>query len=177
MNWLERARRELLQTVQWPTAITAERSPTAVTAVPHLVIREKSAELVDIKATSTHAANNPFGDGTPLVPETEQKSAAVEEPNGSELGEQGEWVPLDPSASTLLDSGIERRYACARALLAEYPNWRIAVVTEAVDPVIVGIAIRGIVYGELEIASTTYDPFALLKLIDKYGSRDSATLH
>lgn len=35
MNWLDRARREIRRDTQEGTAKTAERNPTAVTAVPH----------------------------------------------------------------------------------------------------------------------------------------------
>jgi hypothetical protein len=146
--------------------------------VPRLAIREKSTGAVGIEATSAHAANDPSRESTPLVPAREQKSAAVEKPNGSELEELGfELEELGFEASTRLDSGTDRRYAHALALLAEYPHWRIAVVTEAADPVIVGIAVRRVGYKELGIASAAYDPVALLKIIDKHGSRDSATLH
>lgn len=34
MNWLERARREIRECARRPTAVTAERTPTAVLAVP-----------------------------------------------------------------------------------------------------------------------------------------------
>lgn len=35
MNWLERARREIYESADLPTANTVERNPTAVLAVPH----------------------------------------------------------------------------------------------------------------------------------------------
>jgi hypothetical protein len=41
MNWMERARREIRESSRQPTAVTAERDPTAVLAVPHPARREK----------------------------------------------------------------------------------------------------------------------------------------
>lgn len=42
MNWLERARREIRGSARSTTADTAERTPMAVTAVPHLAISKNS---------------------------------------------------------------------------------------------------------------------------------------
>jgi hypothetical protein len=41
MNWLERARHEIQENAQQPTANSAERNLTAVMAVPHRALREK----------------------------------------------------------------------------------------------------------------------------------------
>ncbi len=41
MNWLERARREIPKSARWRTANSAERTLTAVMAVPHPALREK----------------------------------------------------------------------------------------------------------------------------------------
>jgi hypothetical protein len=43
MNWLKRARREIQESARRPTAITAERTPTAVMAAPYPVLQENSA--------------------------------------------------------------------------------------------------------------------------------------
>jgi hypothetical protein len=67
------------------------------------------------------------------------------------------------------DSAGARHYAKAVAMLAANPELRIAVVTERDDPGIVGVAIRGSVYGELEIDAEKYDPFALLALIEQHA--------
>ena len=42
MNWLERARREIQESARRPTANTAERTLTAVMAVPHRAVWDKS---------------------------------------------------------------------------------------------------------------------------------------
>ena len=42
MNWLDRARREIRESARRPTAITAERSATAVMAVLDPALREES---------------------------------------------------------------------------------------------------------------------------------------
>ena len=42
MNWLERARREIPKTARRRTANSAERNLTAVMAVPHLALLDKS---------------------------------------------------------------------------------------------------------------------------------------
>jgi hypothetical protein len=46
MNWLERARREMRETAQRRTANSAERTPTAVMAVPPPGLREKLEESI-----------------------------------------------------------------------------------------------------------------------------------
>ncbi len=42
MNWLERARSEIVKSVEWPTANTDETPVLAVLAVPHPSISKKS---------------------------------------------------------------------------------------------------------------------------------------
>ena len=46
MNWLERARREIRESTRRPTAVTAERNPMAVMAVPHTVLRGELRESI-----------------------------------------------------------------------------------------------------------------------------------
>jgi hypothetical protein len=55
-------------------------------------------------------------------------------------------------------------------MLADNPGSRIAVVAEAGDPAIIGIAIRGVAYGELEVSATRYDGLALLAMLERYGA-------
>ena len=45
------------------------------------------------------------------------------------------------------------------------------------DPVIAGVAIRGVAYGELEIPAERYEAAALLDLLDRYGGEIPATIH
>jgi hypothetical protein len=78
--------------------------------------------------------------------------------------------PLDRGCSDASpDSATERRRNRALTLLADNPQGRFAVVTQLGDPVIVGIAIRGIGYGELEIAAGNYDGLALLALLERHA--------
>jgi hypothetical protein len=67
------------------------------------------------------------------------------------------------------DPDVERRRAKALAYLEANPNSRFGIAAEAGDPTIVGVAIRGTAYGELEIGAEKYDPFAFLALLDQYG--------
>lgn len=46
MNWLERARREIKENIRRPTANSAERTPTAVMAVPPpAIVRESMPSI------------------------------------------------------------------------------------------------------------------------------------
>jgi hypothetical protein len=71
------------------------------------------------------------------------------------------------------DSALDARADClqakALAMLANNSELRIAVVAEAADAVLIGIAIRGVAYGELEVPAGRYDPFGLLTIIEQYG--------
>ena len=76
------------------------------------------------------------------------------------------------------EPGAECRRAKALAMLEANPASRIAVVAEAGSPAIVGIAIRGVGYGEIEIPAARYDPGALLAFLDDYvGCSSSITIH
>jgi hypothetical protein len=75
----------------------------------------------------------------------------------------------------LHDPNTERRRAKALAVLAENPGWRRFVLVEAGEPTIIGVAISGIGYGELELPARRYDAQTLLELIDVYGSVEAAT--
>ncbi|HXX82986.1 MAG TPA: hypothetical protein VEN29_03300, partial [Casimicrobiaceae bacterium] len=79
---------------------------------------------------------------------------------GTQASGAGEFPP---------DPETERRCAKALALLQANPTWQRAVVAEAGDAAIIGIAIRGVAYGEVEIPAANYDPVALLALLDQYG--------
>jgi hypothetical protein len=77
---------------------------------------------------------------------------------------------------TAFDAGAEWRRARVLALLAQNPTWRIAVVTEIRDSVIVGVALRDIGYGEVAIEPSKYNPFALIELLDRHGD-EPPTVH
>ena len=62
----------------------------------------------------------------------------------------------------------EHRNARALALLADNLNWQRAVILEAGPPSILGVAIRGVAYGEIELAPD-YDATLLLMLLGQYG--------
>lgn len=79
-----------------------------------------------------------------------------------------------PANERLADPDVERRRARALALLAAKPELRIAVIAEPGDPIIVGVAIRGLTYGELEIPADRYDVAALMALMDRHAG---ATIH
>lgn len=55
-NWLERARREIPQSAGWATAITDERIPTAVTAVPEPGESENSGASIGSNGSAPVAA-------------------------------------------------------------------------------------------------------------------------
>jgi hypothetical protein len=74
---------------------------------------------------------------------------------------------VDPVPSP--DANTKRRRAKAVALLRANPEWQRAVLAEAGDPTVIGIAIRGVAYGEIEIPAAKYDPALLLALFDQYG--------
>ena len=75
------------------------------------------------------------------------------------------------------DPDTERRRAKALALLAEHPNWRRVVIAESGNPIVIGVAIRDLGYGELEIPAARYDARTLLELMDQYSGAPSQTLH
>jgi len=75
------------------------------------------------------------------------------------------------------DPGTERRRAKALAMLEANPSSRIAAVAEVCDPVIVGVAIRGVAYEEIEIPAAGYDPFAILAMLERYNGDASLTMH
>lgn len=70
-----------------------------------------------------------------------------------------------------VDLAVERRKARALAMLDADPNRRIAVIAEAGDPAAhVTVAVRGVAVGELTIPAERYDGFALLALMQHYGT-------
>ena len=62
-------------------------------------------------------------------------------------------------------------------MLAANPRLRLAVIAEVGDPAVVGVAIRGAVYGEMEIPTDRYDAFALLELMQRYGAGTAESIH
>ena len=67
------------------------------------------------------------------------------------------------------DAAVVRRRSKALGQLATYPGRQIAVIADAGNPAVVGIAVRDVAYGEIEIAEKTYDAYALLALMQQYG--------
>jgi hypothetical protein len=72
------------------------------------------------------------------------------------------------SEPEIADPDTERRRVKALAILNAEPSRKIAVIAEAGDPAILGVAVRGLAYGELEIPVERYDAFALLALMDRH---------
>ena len=70
---------------------------------------------------------------------------------------------------------MQARRQRVRAMLAERPGIRYAVVVENpdADPVIVALAIRDVGTCELAIPAANYDAFALLAVMERHG----ATVH
>ena len=68
------------------------------------------------------------------------------------------------------DADTERRRTRALALLSEHPGWQRAVILEAGPPSILGVAIRGVAYGEMDLPSD-YDSAPLLMLLGQDGPR------
>ena len=89
----------------------------------------------------------------------------------------GETTDNKGSESELSEPGTERRRAKALAMLEANPLSRIAVVADAGGPVTVGVAIRGVAYGEIEILAGSYDPFALLSILERYERDTPITVH
>ena len=92
------------------------------------------------------------------------------------------FVSTDPSRFLAAnevtgDPATMRRRAKALAILAANPGLRIAVVAEAGDPAIIGVAIRCKAYGEFEIAAASYDGLALLAMLERYGAESPQTVH
>jgi hypothetical protein len=88
MNWLERARREIPENAIRPTAITAERTLTAVLAVPH-----PSSEASNGSIGSTPPGD--FQKITPLQLEEFEERAAIMEFDGClsrSVAERAAWA-------------------------------------------------------------------------------------
>ncbi len=64
---------------------------------------------------------------------------------------------------------MERR-SRALAILAEHPERHIAIIAQTGDPAIIGVAVRCVAYGELEISPERHDAFALLELMGVHGN-------
>ena len=78
-------------------------------------------------------------------------------------------APTDPAA--------EGRRARALAMLEANPTGRYVAIAEAGDPAVVGIAISGLAYGELEIPRQSYDGLVLLAMLERYGGDAPPTTH
>jgi len=81
------------------------------------------------------------------------------------------------TASRLTDAASERRRAKTLAMLEAEPTGRYVVIAEAGDPAVVGIAISGLAYGELEIPRQSYDGLVLLAMLERYGGGVPPTTH
>lgn len=97
--------------------------------------------------TATLGSETSGGVATVATVATEQRSATD--------------APADPDT--------ERRRARAVALLEANANWKRAMVVEARPPPVLGVAIRGVAYGEIELRAD-YDPALLLALIEQHGN-------
>jgi hypothetical protein len=78
MNWLERARREIPKSARRRTANSAERNLTAVTAVPHPGLWEKSAASIG----SNGSTSPPYLLESESVREAYEERAAIMEFDG-----------------------------------------------------------------------------------------------
>lgn len=81
----------------------------------------------------------------------------------------------DAASDTLPDRAAEARRQRVRAMLADRPETRYAVVVDnpETDPVLLTLAIRGQATCELAIPAAKFDAFKLLNLIERHG----ATVH
>jgi hypothetical protein len=73
-------------------------------------------------------------------------------------------------APDLVDLGVLQRRARALAILDQRPELRVAVVAEHGDPARVAVAVRGVAVADLEVPAGRYDAFALLSLMQQYGT-------
>jgi len=113
----------------------------------------------------------PTGDGNLRArgPLTDELRAAIRAHKPAILAELA--TAANDAQESQPDPQTECSHAKALALLAEQPTWRLAVVAETgTDPIILGVAIRGIGYGEIEIPADRYDGMVLVELMDKCGA-------
>jgi hypothetical protein len=87
------------------------------------------------------------------------------------------WLPAikQCKAAIIAELQIERRRAKVLLMLRGNPGIRYAieVIDANTDPVVVSIGIRNIATFEMSIPHHSYDPFALLELIEKHGSGET----
>jgi hypothetical protein len=87
------------------------------------------------------------------------------------------WLPAikHSKAAIIAELQLERRRAKVLAMLRNNPGIRyvIEVVDANTDPVIVSIGIRNVATFEMNIPHHSYDPFALLELIEKHASGET----
>lgn len=87
------------------------------------------------------------------------------------------WMPAikQSKAAIIAELQLEGRRAKVLALLREKPSIRYAIeVLDAnTDPVVVSIGIRNVATFEMNIPHHSYDPIALLELIEKHASGEA----
>lgn len=79
--------------------------------------------------------------------------------------------PTDAKTESLPDPGADDRRQRVRAMLADNPALRLAVVCDGYrDPVPVALAIRGKGTCEVLIPAARFDPFDLLDLVERHAA-------
>jgi hypothetical protein len=75
MNWLDRARREIRKGARRPTTITADKTLTAVTAMPHTALLEESEASIGSNGSAT-----PYRilETEPMHEDFEERAAIIE---------------------------------------------------------------------------------------------------
>jgi hypothetical protein len=101
---------------------------------------------------------------------TDELRAAIRENKAAILAELATVANDASEHDAPTDPNTERRRAKALALLGANPTWQRVVVAEAGDPAIIGVAIRGMAYGELEIPAAKYDAATLMALLEQHGN-------
>lgn len=105
------------------------------------------------------------------LPEISRREVEVRYP-GASIEALPDGLRKPAAAPKPTEADADRRRAKALAMLADNPTWRQFVVVEAGEPVVIGVAISGLGYGEIEIPAARYDVralLALLELLDRHG--------
>jgi hypothetical protein len=90
MNWLERARREMQEKREQPTANSAERDPPAVMAAPHSAARTRPSPSIGSNGSTAGAQ---MLESEALREDYEERSAIIEF-DGSLPRNEAEFVAL-----------------------------------------------------------------------------------